>query len=321
MTTGTNTNRKALLGTADPPLILDIKGNSLDDGPGIRSVVFFKGCPLSCVWCHNPESKKRGPEISFSPDDCVGCNACMDACPAGALSGENPFYIDRKKCDLCFRCIPACPSGALEQVGREMTEKGILDRVIRDKVFFDASGGGVTFSGGEPTLHMPFLSGLIQSAAGAGLHTLLETCGLFDREAFDTLVLPHIHTVYFDIKIVDAALHRQYCGAANRKILENFRHLAALAAEGRLDLLPRVPLVPGITATEANLSAIAALLLENNIPFVKLLAYNPLWTQKPLKIGVKDKFSSEKASQDWIPSQDLDRMERIFRKKGIEITD
>ena len=182
------------------PLILDIKGNSLDDGPGIRSVVFFKGCPLSCVWCHNPESKKTIPEISFSPDDCVGCNACLDSCSSKALSRNNLFYIDRKKCDLCFQCIPTCPSGALERVGRKMTEEDILGEVIKDKIFFDNSGGGVTFSGGEPTFYMPFLSRVIQLATNAGLHTLLETCGLFDWKAFETLILPHIHTIYFDLK-------------------------------------------------------------------------------------------------------------------------
>ena len=158
------------------PLILDIKGNSLDDGPGIRSVIFFKGCPLSCVWCHNPESKKTGAEIAFDGGRCIDCGTCREVCPEKALSRENPFYIDRSRCPLCFDCVQACPSGALEQVGKEMSINEILEKIVPDKPFFEVSDGGVTLSGGEPTLFMDFAAKLLVALKQQKIHTLVETC-------------------------------------------------------------------------------------------------------------------------------------------------
>jgi pyruvate formate lyase activating enzyme len=131
------------------PLVLEIKGNSLDDGPGIRSVIFFKGCPLSCVWCHNPESRKAAPEIAFDGKLCVDCGECRKTCPERALSKIHPFYVDRTLCNLCYLCADACPSGALEKVGKTMTVDAIMEKILPDKPFYDASGGGVTLSGGE----------------------------------------------------------------------------------------------------------------------------------------------------------------------------
>lgn len=291
----------------------------MDDGPGIRSVVFFKGCPLSCVWCHNPESQGVKSEISFSPEECIGCNACIEACKSQALSRDNRFYIDREKCDCCFDCLPVCPSRALERVGREMTIQQIVEELAKDKIFFDTSGGGVTFSGGEPTLYMPFLSNLIQSVSQAGIHTLLETCGFFDWDKFESLILSRIHTIYFDLKLADPMDHKTHCGVSNDKILANFSKLAVLGSKGELDLLPRVPLVPGITATTHNLSAIAALLRANKIPRVSLLEYNPLWTDKSAKIGKENPVSDNSGLTDWMPRDAVLPMEKIFKDHGIEI--
>ncbi len=159
------------------PLILDVKGNALDDGPGIRSVVFFKGCPLSCVWCHNPESKKALPELAFDAKTCAGCEGCLAVCEAGARSRRIPGYVDRRVCQQCFACAAVCPLGALAQVGPVMPVEGLVEKLLRDKPFYDTSGGGVTFSGGEPTLFMPFLSSLASALQAAGVSTLLETCG------------------------------------------------------------------------------------------------------------------------------------------------
>ncbi len=125
-------------------LILEIKGNSLDDGPGIRTVVFFKGCPLNCVWCHNPESKKKAIELSWDSKECIGCKSCIEVCRANAISVKNPYYIDRSKCTLCFECVDVCPSGALSRVGKYMTVNEIMKEILKDKPFFITSGGGVT---------------------------------------------------------------------------------------------------------------------------------------------------------------------------------
>ena len=170
------------------PLILEIKGNSLDDGPCIRSVVFFKGCPLSCLWCHNPESKRPGVEIAFDPAECVNCGTCRETCPEDALSAENPFYIDRDTCSLCFECVANCPSKALSRVGEPMAVAEIMSTVLRDRLFFKNSGGGVTLSGGEPTLDVDFCGNLLRHLRREGIHTLVETCGFFDLAAFDQMV-------------------------------------------------------------------------------------------------------------------------------------
>ena len=300
------------------PLILDVKGNSLDDGPGIRSVVFFKGCPLSCVWCHNPESKKAVVEIAFDAAACAGCNSCLAVCEQAALSRRNSGYIIRQACSLCFACVSACPSGALEQVGRAMSVDLIVDAILKDKPFFDTSGGGVTFSGGEPTLFLPFLSRLASSIRQAGVHTLLETCGLFDGDRFASLVLPHLDTIYFDLKIFDREAHRRYCGVPNDIILENATRLAERARHGDIDFLPRIPLVPGITATPGNLGAWAAFLKTHRLNQVKLLAYNPLWPEKTVKIGEDNTYAANKPLQAWMSPAEIEELEDIFHQSGIQ---
>ena len=299
------------------PLILDIKGNSLDDGPGIRTVVFFKGCPLSCVWCHNPESKKPGPEISFDKNECVGCGTCMDVCPENALDRKTDFFIDRTRCTLCGICVENCPSGALSMVGQSITIEEIVKSVSKDLPFFANSGGGVTLSGGEPTLYMDFLSDLLQKLKAEGIHTLLETCGLFEFTSFEKKVLPYIDTIYYDIKILDPEFHQKFCGVKNDRILENFTRLHDLCPDTGVELLARTPLIPDITATEKNLTDIADFLTHQGIAHARLLAYNPLWHEKTEKIGAADTFKNKKQMREWIPKEKTASFHAIFRERGI----
>jgi pyruvate formate lyase activating enzyme len=299
------------------PLILDLKGNSLDDGPGIRTVVFFKGCPLSCVWCHNPESKKATPEISFAKSECVGCDTCIGLCPENALDRKNPYFIDRAKCTLCGDCVEECPSGALSLVGTAMTIKDIISVVAKDKPFYKNSGGGVTLSGGEPTLYMDFLSDLLKSLKEDGIHTLIETCGLFEFESFEKKVLPYVDTIYYDIKILDPDRHQQFCGVKNDRILQNFSKLNSLSAETGFELLPRTPLIPDITATEENLTQIADFLKAQGVRQTRLLAYNPLWHEKNEKIGTHNSFENDQAMTSWIPNEKLEMYRSIYTNKGI----
>ncbi len=299
------------------PLILDIKGNSLDDGPGIRSVIFFKGCPLSCVWCHNPESKKTGAEIAFDWGRCIDCGTCREVCPEKALSRENPFYIDRSRCALCFDCVQACPSGALEQVGKEMSINEILEKIVPDKPFFEVSGGGVTLSGGEPTLFMDFVAKLLVALKQQKMHTLVETCGQFDMDRFMALLYPHLDTIYFDIKIMDPAAHKTYCGVPNHKIVANFKQLLKTAQKDGKVVLPRTPLIPGITDTEKNICDIAALLKGLNVTQAALLAYNPLWHGKSDKIGVQDPHKTSKAMSSFSEKTVLEKSRAIFAQAGI----
>lgn len=302
----------------EAPLLLGIKGNALDDGPGIRSVVFFKGCPLSCVWCHNPESRRRTPELSFDAAACIGCQKCIEACPAGALDRNSPTFVDRSRCTLCFACAAACPSGALSRVGEPMSVGQVLDAVLRDKPFFDASGGGVTFSGGEPTLFPSYLGELAEACHQAGIHTLLETAGQFRWEPFERDVLPHIDTVYYDLKLFDTDAHRRWCGLPNGQILDNFARLAAMSPRGEFDLLPRIPLVPGITATVPNVLAIGDFLLEHGIRSVRLLDYNPTWVDKTTKLGAASPVSQQDSMRTWLPKHVGADLRARLRARGIE---
>ncbi|MBW2637247.1 MAG: glycyl-radical enzyme activating protein [Deltaproteobacteria bacterium] len=301
------------------PLILDIKGNSLDDGPGIRTVIFFKGCPLSCVWCQNPESKEVGVEISFDEKECIGCDTCMETCSHGALSRDNPFFIDRERCSLCFDCVDNCPAMALTVVGREMSYDEILKAVLKDKPFYDTSGGGVTLSGGEPTMFMDFTAGLLGKLKSRGIHTLLETCGLFNLKRFHEALYPHLDTIYYDLKLHDPDEHVSFCGVRNDTIIENFIALHTMSAEGGIPVLARVPLIPGITDRESNLGALANFLRTQGVKKVQVLSYNPLWHEKSSKIGVENPLSLQEPMTRWIDAEGLERSKDIFRKENIEV--
>ncbi|MGE5395991.1 MAG: glycyl-radical enzyme activating protein [Chitinophagales bacterium] len=301
------------------PLILELKGNSLDDGPGIRTVVFFKGCPLDCLWCHNPESKRPEAEISFAAGDCIACDTCLETCPSEALSRDNPFYVNRSKCNLCFDCADACPTGALSRTGKEMTSDQILEFILRDMPFFDVSGGGVTLSGGEPTMYMEFCGELLQKLQASGINTLLETCGQFNFDHFRRLVLPHTNIIYYDLKIFDNRQHQNFCGVGNKLILENLVKLQRLSMSGEFSLLPRTPLIPDITDTDENLCAIAQFLQEQGVKSTRLLLYNPLWYEKNDKLGITNRFSQRGGGQRWQPPEKVLRCESIFRDRGISV--
>lgn len=299
------------------PLILEVKGNSLDDGPGIRTVVFFKGCPLACVWCHNPESKRMGVELSFDPRECVGCDSCLEVCPEEALDRSLPGFVDREACTLCFACVDVCPSGALSRVGRRMEVGEVLELVERDIPFFKTSGGGVTLSGGEPTLYMEYASGLLRGLEEMGVHTIMETCGHFDLERFLELIDPHLDTIYYDLKIYDHEEHRAQCGVPNQHILANFRQLHRRFLDGGTDILPRIPLIPGITTTSENLEGLAGFLREEGAGRVSLLQYNPLWIEKSAKVGQENPFEGQERMKTWMKQEELQRCRDIF--SGFEI--
>ncbi len=298
------------------PLIFEIKGNSLDDGPGIRTVVFFKGCPLSCVWCHNPESKRREQELSFDRKKCAGCDACVGLCPDKALDRGYPGFIHRERCTLCMACVDACPSGALSAVGKAMTVDEIIRAVEKDIPFFGNSGGGVTLSGGEPTLFMDFTARLAAGLRERGVSVLLETCGLFNYDAFVERIYPNLDMIFFDIKLIDGDEHRRLCGRPNDVILDNFRKLHRLFQNGGTGILPRVPLIPGRTATDENLAAIARFLREQGALKVGLLQNNPLWFEKNEMLGrTADGGTGEMRA--WIGRERMGLIRAVF--DGFEI--
>lgn len=285
------------------PLVTEFKGNSLDDGPGVRSVVFFKGCPLDCVWCHNPETKALGPALSFEADECIGSHDCLAVCERDALDPARPGFIDREACDLCMRCTEHCPTGALSLVGREWTIDELMAEIARNEPFYRNSGGGVTLSGGEATLHDEFCGELLQRVKQLEIHTLLETCGQFNLGRYRELMEPWLDQVYFDLKVMDSDGHKQYCGVPNKAIHENFGALLDSAREGGPALLPRIPLIPGITATDENLRAAASFLRNAGAGQIELLAYNPLWHEKAANIAADVRYERE----EWMSRDEIDR--------------
>lgn len=298
------------------PLIFEIKGNSLDDGPGIRTVVFFKGCPLSCVWCHNPESKRRERELSYDKKKCVACDACMTVCTVEALDRGNAYFVDREKCTLCLACADACPSGALSAVGKPITVEEILREIDKDIPFFKNSGGGVTLSGGEPMLFMDFAALLASELKKHGVHVLLETCGLFNYNSFMELIYPSLDMIYFDIKILDGGAHQRLCGQPNDAILENFRKLHRRFLDGGTGILPRVPLIPGLTDTDKNLSAVSQFLRDQGAIKIGLLRNNPLWFEKNEMLGRAPSPESG-AMHEWTGREKMIHMRSLF--EGFEI--
>ena len=302
---------------SETALILEIKGNSLDDGPGIRSVVFFKGCPLSCLWCHNPESKQVGAEISFQADECVACDTCLTICSLDALSREYPFFVDRQRCNLCFECADECPSGALSRAGIDMSVDTVVDQILKDKPFYDTSGGGVTFSGGEPTLHMNFLEQVLIQLKSQGVQTLIETCGHFNMNKFQEQIYPHTNMIFYDIKIIDKNNHQQYCGRGNELILKNFAALYKQWQKGGVEILPRIPLIPGITDTDKNIEDIISFFREMGVTKTHLIPYHPLWQEKNQQIGIEAEKPTDIELQHWISQEKIKKCEEKFRSAGI----
>ena len=235
--------------------VFDMQRMSIHDGPGIRTTVFLKGCPLRCVWCHNPESILPEPQLTFTPALCVGCGECLRRCPNNAHDIANGAHrLDRSRCARCLACVEACCGNALRVVGREMTVDEVVAEVLRDNPFYEESGGGMTLSGGEPLAQAAFTQGLLRAAREHGLHTCLETSGFGATD--DALALvPLVDLFLFDIKDTDPTRHRTFTGQSNTRILENLRRLDAAGAS----IILRCIMIPEVNLDDTHLKAIASL--------------------------------------------------------------
>ena len=289
----------------DKTLLVDIKRNALDDGPGIRTLIFFKGCPLSCVWCQNPEAKSPFLELLFDKQMCSQCGSCIESCNQDAIDFGYKFRIDRSKCTLCGNCVKVCPNTALRLIGKEYTIFDLMEMILKDKVFYDNSGGGVTLSGGEPLSHINYTNQLVKELKKEDIHVCIETSGYYNREKFYEFILPYIDLIYFDLKIYNPKLHARYCKVSNERILDNFEDIIKNKS---IEILPRIPLIPGITDTYENLSDLANYLKSLNVKKIGLLPYNPLWLDKPEKIGTKQSYDYS----EWLDNKDKERIKLIF---------
>jgi len=299
--TGPSTRKRSAL-----PLVAEIKRNSLDDGPGIRSVVFFKGCRLRCVWCHNPECIHPGQEVLYRAQTCIRCGSCVKVCRSEAIGAGGPAEMDRARCDLCGLCAEECPTGAITLVGRAYTPRALADLLTLDKAFYDNSGGGVTLSGGEPTLFLDYTAALARILKMRGIRVLIETCGDFEWSRFESHLLPDIDQVFVDLKILDNSLHLHYAGRSNGRIKDNIRRLVRLPTP---KTLVRIPLIPEITTTRENLEAISRWLRRAGVTRIALLPYNPLWIGKAKGLGRSLRY----ARDQWMPREERDQIKKIFQ--------
>lgn len=260
-------------------LIFDIYRGTTHDGPGIRSTVFFKGCPLSCSWCHNPEGISTKQQIWWYSTRCIGCGICINTCQNHAIySNESGIHIDQELCKQCLSCTKQCPSKALQPIGKEYTVESLLKELQKDKLYYQQSGGGVTVSGGEVMLQYEFIQDLFARLHQEEISTALDTSGFTTFEHLKNL-LPHTDYILYDLKLLDDMKHCYFTGQSNRIILENFEKLihAKRAGENNFELWIRTPLIPKVTATKENITAIARLLqpyLGNYVNRWELCAFN-----------------------------------------------
>ena len=314
------------------PLLFAIQNFCLQDGPGIRSIVFFKGCPLRCKWCHNPESWSPHRQLAYKQHLCIDCNACAETCPEQAMTA--PGNWDFKKCTLCVECVKECPSEALIHFGDRKTVEKIMEEIRPEYTYFKSSKGGVTFSGGEPAMFPEFSEKLTAVLQEENVHVALETCGLYkigdlgepdEKSAYDTERLQgktwnfisKLDLILHDVKVFDRDRFKKLCGADNKLIMQNLRTLAALMKTGKgPPVWPRLPLIPTMTNTEENLVGWARFLTDIGLEHITVIPYHNLGESKKTWIGIEMKNDLPNLS-----IEDVDRAKQILKREGMTCHD
>ena len=291
-------------------IIFNIQKFCLHDGDGIRTCVFLKGCPLRCIWCHNPESLEKAQSLSFNKQKCTLCGKCLADCSARTI--ENGYLkIEREKCVKCGKCAEICLNDANEIIGKEMTASEVLDEVIKDKMFYDTSGGGLTITGGEPSYQPDFTLELLSLSKDAGISLAIETCGIGSRDFYEKAA--DLGTTFlFDIKCIDPVRHKKLTGADNSHILSNLQFLMDRGA----DIIIRLPLVPDCNDSDEDITALATFLNKNTgrYRYAEIMPYHTLGIGKSEKLGTTSSYIHDSASDD-----DVSRWLSLFNSHGIDI--
>ncbi len=292
-------------------VVFDVRRYSVHDGPGIRTTVFLKGCPLNCWWCHNPESQRFAPQVVFRENRCTRCGICQDACTQNAIIWQGDMLVtETEYCTECGDCAAVCPSQARELAGKRFGADELVQLIRRDVTFYDESSGGVTFSGGEPLIQADFLREVLQACRQEEIHTALDTCGYAPWKVLDYL-RQNVDLFLYDLKIIDEVKHRKYTGVSNRVILENLQKLA----EAGHAVILRFPLIPGFTDSVENIHQIGEFAgALPNILRIDILPYHDTARLKYLRMGMRYGLPEDAA----IKEEQIITAERILTEYGLE---
>jgi pyruvate formate lyase activating enzyme len=291
-------------------VIFNIMRFSTQDGPGIRTTVFFKGCPLSCWWCHNPESQRLQPELLYLEERCRHCGDCVTACPQHAIEQVNGTVRTSALCRRCGQCTEVCQAEARQIAGRRLTVGELITQIERDLIFFEESGGGVTLSGGEPLAQPRFVSALLGACRDRGIRTVLETCGYAPSGVFPTVALL-ADLVLFDLKLMDPVKHKQYTGVSNRRILANLEQLVARGGA----VTVRIPVLPGINDADDDIRQFARYLAELPARQVELLPYHHIGAGKYKRLGLTYRLGDAPQPS----AADLERFRDVLARAGLNV--
>ncbi|APQ73222.1 glycyl-radical enzyme activating protein [Clostridium botulinum] len=291
--------------------IVNIQKFSVHDGPGIRTTVFFKGCPLNCWWCHNPETQRREHEIMFFEERCTACGICVKRCPQKIITMKNNIpVVDEGKCNFCGKCTNFCPNNAREYVGKDLTSQEIIKEIIKDEVFYEQSSGGVTFSGGEPMLHADFINGILEECKVRGIHTTIDTSGYVSWDKFEK-VRDKVDLFLYDLKSMNNEIHKKYTGVENTIILEN---LELLSKYGH-NIYLRIPIINDVNDNDKNIDETIKFISKLHLIQVNLLPYHKMGMDKYKRLKMEYKLTGREKPSD----EKMNEIAEKFKQAGIKV--